>query len=110
MAELAPQGITSDGAAINPVTPSGTLMGDDTVKPVGDRSALYVRNDTAGVINVTVKTPQIIHGQEVPDIPVAVPVSDFRMVKMARDLAESDGLIKIQTDTTASVGWAHVVN
>lgn len=71
---------------------------------IGNHDAtLHAINGSGGSITVTVAVPGSRYGQANPDIAVAIPAGEERMIKLLPDFADSDGDIDISYSGVTSL-------
>lgn len=87
--ELALQVITSTGVNVAYSTPTvdGFMASSD-----GD-SLLHVTNNNAGSVTVTLQTWQTVDGLAVADLPIVIPTTQERFIRLKPEYIRPDGLV-----------------
>jgi hypothetical protein len=105
--DLTVQAAVSSG--LNPVFTAA--IADGHMWLYDKRTALYVKNDSGGPINVTILTPDTgKDGLAVSDRVVAVPAGEERVIKPdpADTYAQADGKVYVDTSSQTSVSYAAI--
>lgn len=90
-----------------PVTGVGAIYaaaaaGGDTITPAAGL-VLHVKNASAAEITATLVRPGTQYGQPNPSVPISVPASGERFVRVPPEFADTDGLIDVTYSAVASV-------
>lgn len=105
MATVAAQQVQLAGTT--PAFAAASAGGDSFVPD--DDVILYVKNGSAGSINVTIVTPGTVVGQAIGDVVVAVPAAGERVIgpfPPSHFADSADGLADITWSASASVTFA----